>query len=242
MLTISASVCVCTDVCTRVCVHVCVRISERGRLGGERSCQTSPTVSPGTILCGLICEGRTAPAARALCYSCVLISSAFRPYLDPVCFFSLLLICSQAGEGGTACLTKTENCSKPLVRDLIYCREQLKNLSFRDLFLFFFYFGRIHVALWFLCQMSESCHLPERARDFFLYIISFFFLSFVLPSSDSCGERPGWHGLGGFSGTQAEFDWRLARRLRPRRESATPGASMHAHAPDCNIVMATEAK
>ena len=87
MFAIAGSVCVCVCVCAcmteSACVHECVC------LGGERSCQTCPTVSSGTILCGLICEGRRAPTG--LCYSSVLISSAFRPYLEPVCFFLFVL-------------------------------------------------------------------------------------------------------------------------------------------------------
>lgn len=87
MFAISASVYVHAWVCVHVSVSVC--------LGGGRSRQTSPTVSPGTILCGLICEGRREPTAP--CYSSVLISSAFRLYLDPLRFLSLPLICSHAG-------------------------------------------------------------------------------------------------------------------------------------------------
>lgn len=67
----------------------------------------------------------------------------------------------------------------------------------------------------------------------------YFIFVFFLPSSDSWSERPGWHGL---HGTQAAFDWRLAHGPRPRRESATLGASMHAHAPDYDIVMTLEAE
>lgn len=120
----------------------------------------------------------------------------------------------------------------------------MKILSFCVFFSFFllrFFF--FFCLLWFLRQMSETCHLPERARDFFLFFISFFFLSFFfLPSRDSCTKRPGWHGLSGFSGTQVVFDWRLAHGPRPWRESATLGATVRAHPPDCNITMATEAK
>lgn len=75
--------------------------------------------------------------------------------------------------------------------------------------------------------------------SFFFFLFS---LSSPLPSSDSCRERPGWHGLSGFSGIRVAFDWRLAHGRRPRRESATPGVDVHARPLDCDIVMATEAK
>lgn len=82
MLAIFASLSVRT--CARMIVSLHVSVSVR--LGGEHSCQTSPMVSPGTILCGLICEGQTQWTAWALCYSSVLISSAFRLYLDSFSF------------------------------------------------------------------------------------------------------------------------------------------------------------
>lgn len=65
---------------------VCLHVSMSVWLGGERSCQTSPMVSPGTIVCGLICEGQTQWTAWALCYSSVLISSCLQTLFRLISF------------------------------------------------------------------------------------------------------------------------------------------------------------
>lgn len=96
-----------------------------------------------------------------------------------------LFICSQAGEGGTSCLTKKEKSSKMSKMSDFLGQEQLKYLSFL-----------LSCLLWFLCQMAETCHFP-REQDISFFSLFFSFV-FYLPSSDSCRERPGWHKLGGF--------------------------------------------
>ena len=221
-----------------VCMHKCggVHVPTSVSLGGECSCQISPAVSPGTILCALICEGQRKLTARALCYSSLLISSAFRPYLDLFLFIASHLFSGRRGR--EAWLTKK---SPNLLSEHWFIDKNSNEKSAQ----FCFFKGiSFFLSSWVSMPNVWELSLAWESKSFltFLYFFSHFLVFFSCQAVTAIEKRPGWHGLSGFGGTQVAFDWRLAHGLWPWRESATLDASMHAHPLDCNIAMVTEAK
>lgn len=203
-------------VCVHVCMHQCVcnypKVSD---LGGEHSCQTSPTVSPGTIYVVWFVGTRACrlPEPR---YCSVLISSAFRSYLDPICFFQcLLFIHMQTRE--KLHFWKTAPLSTQMSYICFVVTQSIGNLWFCVLFLGF---DDVSTQPGFFAKCPRAVTRLKEKVISFLYLV-FLSLRFSAKQWQACREWPERHRLSGFSGIQVVIDWRLAHGWKPQRDSAT---------------------
>lgn len=122
-----------------------------------------------------MCSDLWGPEKVGLCYSCLLISSTIRPYLDPDLFFLLPLICSQGGEGGKHSAGKKKKKIQTSCQRLdLLTRTAMKicPLLFLVFLSFFFLFGFLS---FFAKSLSPVTCLKQPETFLFFSLLSLVF-------------------------------------------------------------------